>query len=151
MKPFYFTRRTMIFFTTLLVLLGAFTVFEARQQHSQPNTEQTAAEQGQTGLGLPEAEAALTRQDGSLPPDDTQKRHLALWGERLCVYAGPMGGGGEMLQQLDIPLRAIPARWLAQLTNGGIEFPNEETLLMALDNLDELTEDNCEVMALPQY
>lgn len=145
MSPYFFTRRTLIFFAGLLILLCAFTAFEAWRQHIPPGAEQTAEAQPVNSLAA--QEARLSQENAGLAPADTQKCHLALLGERLCIYAGPLGGGGELLQELDIPLQAIPARWLAQLTNGGIEFANKETLLMALDNLDELTEEDREVMA----
>ena len=79
----------------------------------------------------------LSRESGDFCPLDAQKRHLRLINQQLAIYAGPLLGGGELLRVLETPLYAIPVRWLAQLTSVGIEFKDEETLLMALDSLDE--------------
>ena len=84
--------------------------------------------------------AVLNTESLDYCPTDRQKSHLRLVQDRLAAFSGPLSSQGELLYYLDIPLQALPARWLAQLTNGGIEFANEETLLMALDNIDELIE-----------
>jgi len=80
----------------------------------------------------------LYRESDDFCPTDAAKRHLRLYNRQLAVYAGPLGSDGELLEVLDIPLKSLPPRWLAQLTNGGIEFADEETLLMALDSVDEM-------------
>ena len=84
--------------------------------------------------------ALLNTERPGFCPADWQKSHLRLVQDRLAAFRGPLNSPGELLYYLDIPLQALPARWLAQLTNGGIEFPNEETLLMALDNIEEMIE-----------
>lgn len=95
---------------------------------------------GLQGGQTPLAEQTVSRpREPRINPDPAQeKRHIRLQEGQLFVYAGPLGGQGELLRVLDIPLNALPPRWLAQLTNDGLEFADEETLLMALDNLDEL-------------
>lgn len=79
----------------------------------------------------------LSRESDDFCPPDAQKRHLRLLNQQLAIYAGPLLGGGELLRVLETPLYAIPTRWVVQLANVGIEFKDEETLLMALDNVDE--------------
>ena len=75
--------------------------------------------------------------EGFCPADDA-KRHIAKCGEYLGVYKGPITMGGELLTELPISVSQLPQDWQTRVLEGGYQFPTEEELMDALENLDEL-------------
>lgn len=144
-------RRALLLVICIVFLFGTFTAVDIWRGQPRQNAGEPAEELAELGQNLSWQESEVYQSQAGAGPDtaDSLKRHIRLNQQRMAVYAGPIGGNGELLRQLDLPLQAIPARWLALLTNGGIEFADEETLLMALDNLDELADEWDEAMATP--
>ncbi len=85
-----------------------------------------------------EGQANIEYQISQLCPADAFKVHLIIENKKIALYGGPLGYQKNFIEYLDLDFQQISARWLAQLTAGGIEFASHEQFLMTLDNLDEI-------------
>lgn len=72
-----------------------------------------------------------------LCPDDEKKRHLAVVGDYLAVFKGPVGVKGFLERITDIRIDSLPMEWQEKVYEGLLTFADEAELLEALDSLDE--------------
>ena len=69
---------------------------------------------------------------------DSAKSYLAIHQGRLALFKGPLGSSKTPVEYINIDLKKLPENWQKQLSDGGIEFDNDDALLSALENMDEL-------------
>lgn len=72
-----------------------------------------------------------------LCPQDAQKRHVAVVGDFLAVFQGPVGAKGKLERITDIKIKNLPLEWQEKVYKGHLSFADEVELLEALDSLDE--------------
>lgn len=82
----------------------------------------------------------ITKKINALCPADESKRHLGRFGEYVAVIKGPVGTDGGILEVTDIPLSSLPKRFLKQAERGMLAFSDAQSLLEALDSMDEFEE-----------
>ena len=70
-------------------------------------------------------------------PEDAAKRHLGVVDGRIAIFYGPAGFAGGLERLTDLSVSVLPAEWQQQIILGGLEFSDVESLVQALDNLDE--------------
>ena len=103
------------------------------------------------------AELVVVQETGALCPEHAGYRHLGVHEGRVAVYEGPLGGGGQLYQVMDIPVDGLPEPFRRKLFEAAefqaqtpevqaelrreMEFPDAEALHAALENLDELRQD----------
>lgn len=85
-----------------------------------------------------EGSACLYTEREGLCPSDARKYHLISEGSRLIIVHGPKGYDGEVEGSIQIEISRLPEKWRNGLETGGIEFPDREALLVALESLDEI-------------
>lgn len=107
-------------------------------------------------LNLPE-EMVVSQKTSRLCAEHASYRHLGVYDGCVAVFEGPLGGGGRLLQVKDIPVDRLPEFYRLKLIQAAafaeqscelqdelrreMEFPDEEALHAALENLDEIQQD----------
>lgn len=82
----------------------------------------------------------ITKKINALCPKDDGKRHLGHFGKYVAVIKGPVGIDGGILEVTDITLSSLPDDLRQQAQQGTLEFPDAQSLLEALDSMDEFEE-----------
>ena len=70
-------------------------------------------------------------------PQDAVKRHLGVVDGKVAIFYGPAGYPGGLEKLTNLPVSALPEKWQQQIVLGWLEFADVESLVQALDNLDE--------------
>jgi len=82
-------------------------------------------------------EIILAKKLDSLCPECEKQTHLAAFGEYVAVVKGPVGVSGEVLEVTNIRIDGLPEHFRKQIRSRGLDFPDAQKLLEALDSLDE--------------
>jgi hypothetical protein len=103
------------------------------------------------------AELVVVEQPGTFCAEHAGYRHLGVYDGWVAVYEGPLGGGGQLRQVVELPLDSLPESWRRKLCQAAafqaqppeiqaelrreMEFSDEKDLYSALENLDEWRQD----------
>jgi len=82
----------------------------------------------------------ITKRINALCPADDSKRHLGRFGKYVAVIKGPVGIDGGILEVTDIALSSLPKHFREQAERGMLDFSDAQSLLEALDSMDEFQE-----------
>lgn len=82
----------------------------------------------------------ITKNINALCPEDDVKRHLGRFGQYVAVIKGPVGIDGGIVEVTDIKLADLPDQFRSQAEQGTLNFPSAQSLLEAMDSLDEYLE-----------
>ena len=84
-------------------------------------------------------EIILAKKLDALCPECEKQTHLAAFGEYVAVVKGPVGVSGEVLEVTNIKIDGLPDHFRKQIRSRGLDFPDAQKLLEALDSLDEFS------------
>ncbi len=82
----------------------------------------------------------ITKHIKALCPADEEKRHLGRFGDYVAVIKGPPGIDGGIVEVTDIKLSDLPSDLRKSAEQGTLNFPNAQSILEALDSMDEYEE-----------
>lgn len=82
----------------------------------------------------------ITKNIKGLCPADENKKHLGKFGDFVAVVKGPVGVNGGIIEVTNIKLSNLPEDFRQQAESGTLDFPDGQSLLEALDSLDEYLE-----------
>lgn len=82
----------------------------------------------------------ITKHIKALCPADEEKRHLGRFGDYVAVIKGPPGIDGGIVEVTDIKLSDLPSDLRKSAEQGTLNFPNAQSILEALDSMDEYAE-----------
>lgn len=82
----------------------------------------------------------ITKTINALCPDDENKRHLGQFQDFVAVIRGPVGINGGILEVTKIKVSSLPEHFRQQAKLGVLDFPDGQSLLEALDSMDEFGE-----------
>lgn len=82
----------------------------------------------------------ITKNINGLCPADEKQRHLGQFGDFIAVVKGPVGINGGIIEVTDIKISGLPENFRQQAELGTLDFPDGQSLLEALDSLDEYIE-----------